>query len=174
MSKQVIVNSNGVNSVITIPDAVTTDLQHIPSKGNFYFNGNTIVTDVPAADTPVIFAYPSGGIQSFTNNHEFIADGSKMCFTYTGAVTKDFVVTTSVDIKNDDNGKVDMSLEWSLNGTAIPILHKQTMQANDYFLAGGNGCVHLSQGDYLAPCVQNLQNSRSPLFTNFNFIIVEF
>lgn len=138
------------------------------------FNANTTTSGAVITGTPVVFGFPSGGINTF-RNHEWTVSGSNpLRFTYIGATTKwfDFNATASFKKGSGNTSPIEVDFRWFLNGATLGYPYECSISDNTILITG-TGQAQLSQNDYIEPYYTNNTNNDELLITACSFNLVE-
>lgn len=162
--KIVTTDENGTNSYLTVRQI-----------SRLYCSYSDNVTVLPLTqNTWTEFGYPSTGI-TVHRAHDWTVEPDMTRFTYTGATQKWFNLTAVCNIlkANGNNISRTVQFQWCKNGLPLGAIRQSHMNTDDAQIVSGTGQLLLSQGDYIEPCIRNIENSDDMLIWNCSFDIKE-
>jgi hypothetical protein len=143
-------------------------INNTASVGQMYFNGNATQN---AIATQSVFEKVEGTTTASPENEKFSHSIGRL--TYTGGITREFVVTASCSVNSVVTNSVSISVRIAKNGATIPESEaKVTTSAsgrNENFYC--QALVTLAQNDYVELFVANQTNANSLLTSELNVLV---
>lgn len=121
-----------------------------------------------------VFPQPSGGYFYWRTTNDFTIDVNGK-INFDRSVAGWFKIDTICNVYKGTGGNASRNVEvvWKQNGVKAGPIRGSHMNNNDSQIISGTGEVYLAPGDYLEPCIRNIENDDKILLTNVTINIFE-